>query len=465
MNYNNLLRSTGFIIICTLLLSLLPVIHVQSQATDQTGAATHTIYLPVIHYQLPGEQIFGIEMKQIAPETGLDLVLTSGTKWIRRNALLWKDVEPTEGAGYIWDHSRIKSLEQEMIRASQNNLKLIVIVRGSPSWATQPYDVDCAPINRAKYDAFARFMAAVVARYSRPPYNVTYWEIGNEPDAYLFPHDSPMGCWGIVDDPYYGGRAYGEMLKRVAPAMKAANPEIKILNGGLLLDRPYTPGDTDGHPGRFMEGVFRVGAGNAFDIMSFHTYAEYDGRPELVSVDDWRITYLRDMMQDYGIPLKPMIRTESALLCRTVTPECRWAQADYVGMAFARSFKDELLANIWYVYDNDSYHNTALIEPGDVFRPRQAYYAFRHAASMLNHVEYLGPLSDQPAGVEGYRFKRGSETVVIVWSIPWQSIAIPVPPGATVRCTDRDGGALACSNDSGNVRVFAQRSPIYVVWR
>jgi alpha-L-arabinofuranosidase len=115
-------------------------------------------------------------------------------------------------------------------------------------------------------------MAEVVRRYSRAPYNVLYWEIGNEPDAYIFPNDSVYGCWGVKDDPYYGGEAYGRMLTAVAAAMKAVNPNVKILNGGLLLDKAYSSADPATRSGRFFEGVLRAGAGPAIDILSFHSY-------------------------------------------------------------------------------------------------------------------------------------------------------------------------------------------------
>jgi hypothetical protein len=41
--------------------------------------------------------------------------------------------------------------------------------------------------------------------------------------------------WGDISDPYYGGRYYGEMLMAVAPAMRAADPQVVIWLGGLLL--------------------------------------------------------------------------------------------------------------------------------------------------------------------------------------------------------------------------------------
>jgi len=54
-----------------------------------------------------------------------------------------------------------------------------------------------------KLQAFTSFIEDVVRRYSIPPYNVQYWEIGNEPDIApeQLPSDMPFGCWGKTGDP------------------------------------------------------------------------------------------------------------------------------------------------------------------------------------------------------------------------------------------------------------------------
>jgi hypothetical protein len=428
----------------------------------------HHTFLPVVRQgNMPGNA-FGIEMSQLTTDRGLRLMATSGTGWVRRGALHWKLVEPVEDGGYSWDDPAIKALEQDMITASQLGLRLVITVYGSPRWATTPHQADCAPINPAKYDKFARFMAAVVARYNGPPYNMRHWEIGNEPDAPIFASDSVFGCWGVERDPYYGGRAFGEMLKVVYPAMKAADPGVQVLNGGLLLDRPYNPSDPKSLLGRFFEGMLVAGAGGSFDLLSFHAYTFWytPGQPALGPRQDWRVPYLRELMARYGVPGKPMLRTEGALLCPgTITPECRWAQADYLSRLFVRTLRDNLAGNIWYVYDNDSYHNTALIEPGDVLVPRPGYFAYRHASRILAGTSYAGPLVGVPADVEGYVLQRGSETVVAVWSDSPRQVAIPLPAVGEVRCTNRDGGPVLCPMDNGAAQVEVQTGATYIVVR
>jgi hypothetical protein len=139
----------------------------------------YTVYLPAVIAQT--QTIFGLDATSLTPERGLDGLVASRTSWVRASNLFWRDVEPVEGGGYHWDAPNVQLLEQEMVTASTHGLKLILLIRASPTWATAPYKADCAPINQAKYTHFAAFLAAAVDRYSKPPYNVMFWEIGNEP--------------------------------------------------------------------------------------------------------------------------------------------------------------------------------------------------------------------------------------------------------------------------------------------
>ena len=56
---------------------------------------------------------------------------------------------------------------------------------------------------------------------------MTYWEIWNEPDveSLIVDPNSLYGCWGHNKDPSYEGGYFAEMLKKVYPAMKEANPK------------------------------------------------------------------------------------------------------------------------------------------------------------------------------------------------------------------------------------------------
>jgi hypothetical protein len=400
----------------------------------------------------------------LSPEHGLDGLVASGASWVRASNLFWRDVEPVEGGEYHWDAPSVQAVEQDMLAASAHGLKLILVVRASPAWAIAPYKADCAPVNPAKYARFATFLAAAVDRYSKPPYNVAFWEIGNEPDAPIFPSDSGYGCWGVAGDPYYGGRAYGALLKVVYPAMKARAEQISVLNGGLLLEQPYNASNGSGRMARFLEGMFVAGAGASFDILSFHSYSFYDGTVDgSRGATDWKVSYLRELMDRYGVPRKPMINTEAALLCTLVTPDCSEAQANALGRFYIRSLADGLLGYLWYVYDSDEFNHTALVEPSDVSVQRPLYQSYRQVAALLTGARLLGPLEGQAAGVEGYRFAGGAGTITAFWSDSEQIATIPAQPGAQVACADRSGAAVVCANVDGSVQLLTRPGPQFVI--
>jgi hypothetical protein len=447
------------LLIAALLLASMPG---RPRAAADSGL--YTVYLPAMMTQT--QTIFGMNTTNLTPERGVDGLLASGTSWVRASNLFWRDVEPVEGGGYHWDAPSVQLLEQDMLTASTHGLRLILLIRSSPAWATAPYKADCAPINLTKYTRFAAFLAAAVDRYSKPPYNVMFWEIGNEPDAPIFPNDSGYGCWGVTSDPYYGGRAYGAMLKVIYPAMKAQAEQINVLNGGLLLDQPYNASTGSGRMARFLEGMFVAGAGASFDILSFHSYSFYNNTVDgSRGATDWKVSYLRGLMDKYGVPRKPMLNTEAALLCPTSTPDCSEAQANAIGRFYIRAIADQLLGHLWYIYDSDAFNHTALVEPADVSVQRPTYLAYRQLAVLLDGARLLGPLTGQAAGIEGYRFTSGTRTITVFWSNSEQVAVIPAQPGAEITCADRSGEPIVCANTDGVVQLVARPGPLFVIER
>ena len=445
--------------ICFCMLGLsLPVTTGPVQADDPTVAqATTNVYLPLLRSTTQQRSIFGVEGFRLENDTVLLGLADLQTTWFRLNGLRWRDLQPTPDGTFNWNDPRIVQLEQRLLAAQRMNNEVVLIVRGSPQWATTPYAADCAPINPVHYEAFAQFLEVVVERYSQPPFNVRYWELGNEPDAFIFSGDAGYGCWGVIGDEFYGGRAYGEMLNVVYPRIKAVNPEVQVLNGGLLLDDPESPA------GRFFVGMLEAGAGNSLDILAFHSYVFYtpgnpDGdRPDL---SDRKIAYLRGLMQQYGVN-KPLFNTEGALLCAEVSDECRLAQAHAIPRLFARAARDELVGLIWYALDDDSFRNTSLLASSNLSFRRPSYVSFQMASRTLQRATYQGPVVGLPEGAEGYIFRQGGRTIVVAWSNTPQTALIQV--GDTPQCREFNGGAFACSATGGFVTVDLGPGPRYLI--
>jgi len=385
----------------------------------------------------PVQTLFGIEtQKGITSGWGLEELIAAKTSWVRRNHMvLWSDVEPTEG---IRNWGVLADLEAELINASQNNIQVLLIVRSTPTWAQVLSGSFCGPIKQSKFSDFASFMGELVARYSRPPYNVKYWEIWNEPDAPVNVSDNVYGCWGDPSDgSYYGGRYYGEMLKVIYPLIKTSDSEAQVVVGGLLLDCDprLTPGSCI--PSKFLEGILIAGAGNSFDGVSFHAYDYYllelgkYYNPNWVSnqedgpVSIAKTRFLKEVLANYGFPNKFLMNTESALICPDGPPgaycylhpdfdatEFENTKAYMVPQAYAVAIAEGLRANVWYSLFGWR-HSELLQWPS--MTPNPAYNAFKFARAELSDAGFIQEITFTSDGVKGYEFDRGDRHIWVIW--------------------------------------------------
>jgi hypothetical protein len=440
-----------------------------TMATRPTESPPAIASLPVV----------GVEMNSINPKYGLELVSKPGVFWVRRNALLWSDVEPLEGRR---NWGALAGLETEMKNAATHGLQLILIVRGTPTWAQKVPGVACSAVRADKIAAFAGFMHDLVARYSQPPYSVKFWEIGNEPDVdpSLVSKDSIFGCWGDAQDVYYGGGYYAEMLKVVYPQVKAASAQAQVITGSLLLDcNPANPPETSPGSGklrdcsaaRFLEGILKNGGGNFFDILGFHAYDYYANETGAYGNGGWhsawnttgpvsiaKARYIRSLLTAYAQPNKAMMNTESALLCISTAVKCESTEfnntkAYYIAEVFASALAEGLQSNIWY--STTGWRYTGLLD--NELKPLPAYDAFVFSASILKDAVYNGDVK-QIEDVSGYEFTKDGQRVWIIWSRDGADhrIHLPASPRAIY---DVFGKPLQTTQDL-NLTV----APTYIEW-
>lgn len=397
------------------------------QDATNTAAVTPRSHIPLAFNTWPLVTVFGIETSNYtASESAL---VSSGATWIRRNGLQWKDVEATPGQRN-WN----PSLDTDLINASKNQQKVILIIHGTPTWARTIPTSSCSPIKTDQLPAFANFVRDAVVRYSKAPYNVKYWEIWNEPDAPAAANLSgPFGCWGNTSDPYFGGGDYATVLKSVSPQIRQADPSAKIVLGGLLLDcNPSAPATCGGfvNMGLYLEGVLRNGGAPHFDIVSFHAYDFYQaavnatgayGSPNWASA--WNTTgpvliaktrFIRSVLSQFGATDKQLMNTEVGVLCylcgNNPPAAFQTTKAYYVPQAYAAAIAEGLTANVWYSFEG--WENSGLT--GDAFT------AFKVARSKLAPVTYTGEVNTSDVnstGVKGYKFSRAGKNVWVIWSL------------------------------------------------
>jgi hypothetical protein len=388
---------------------------------------------------IPPLLVWGIEMNYV-DSNGLNFVAQSGAFWVRRNGLIWSEVEPEEG---MREWQAAANLENELKSVSAEGKQVILVVRSTPDWAQSLPDSFCSPPNANSLEAFASFLYDAVRRYSLPPYNVQYWEIGNEPDisASKVLSDAPFGCWGAEGDPYYGGQYYAEILKSVYPQIKSANPQSQVLVGGLLLDcDPVNSPETEPGSGkqkdctssRYLEGILENGGGAYFDGISFHAYDYFAGNIGEYSNTNWnsawdstgpvsiaKANFIRGILNLYGISGKYLLNTELALLCGRdgSEPVCQsdgfnLTKAYYLAQSYTTAIAEHLQANIWYSLTG--WRGSGLLDSS--LQPNQAFMALQTSANILEGVEYIGPITAYP-GVRGYAFVQDGVPVWVLWSL------------------------------------------------
>lgn len=453
-----------------------------SKSAQAANTTPSTVYLPLINKFYPLMTVFGVEMHRMTASGGLDEVVQAGTTWVRRNALFWSDVEPTEGT-YQW--SAVASLEQELINASNNGIEVILVVRRTPEWA-QLYDgVFCGPMRSEKFSAFANFMHEAVSRYSKPPYNVKYWQIWNEPDVdrnFVPSPDMMFGCWAEYSDPYYGGGYYGDMLSVVYPIIKQANPQAQVIIGGLLLacNEEYTD-SCSFHGMKYLEGILRRepdddgkypdDGGNYFDGVAFHAYEDYWGELGQYGNAGWhsewfeegpiiikKSSFIRSVLSQYSVSGKFLMSTEIALRnCwgSESDPVFMETKAYYVPQVYAASIAEGLIATIWYSV-NETWCESGLMNRDYSSTP--AYETYKFARNTLRDAKYISDITEF-SGLKGYKFIRDDRVLWILWanSETQKSIQLPATPSAT---WDVFGDALSITGTSITIGL----KPIYLEW-
>ncbi len=384
--------------------------------------------------------VFGVEAYQITASGGLDQISQTGTRWLRRNAVVWSDTEPNQGVR-VWN--LLAGIEAELRNASSRGIQVIMIVRGTPTWAQKVPGSKCGPIRQDKFAAFGNFLRDLVSRYSSAPYNVKYWELWNEPDIdpAVVQSDSVFGCWGDQNDAYYGGGYYAEMLKVVYPQIKAADPQSQVVVGGLLLDcDPRSACAAVGHgdkPPKFLEGILKAGGGSYFDGISFHAYDFYSGELGKYAVPNWKSAwnttgptlvaksnFVKSLLTANGVSAKFLMNTETALLCGSCNKNSTFenTKAFYVAQVYATAIAQGLRANIWYSVLG--WQNSGLVD--EKMNALPAFNAFKFASMELRGVQPIGEITEYP-GVKGYEFNRGDRRIRILWSLDGMVHPITLP--------------------------------------
>ena len=322
-----------------------------------------------------------------------------GSHWVRM-FVTWPDIEPAQGA---YSASWITSYEQTFSQMPAGT-KVILDVVDSPSWETGSAAQNTPPANPHDYAAMLGMLAHRFAG------RVAAYEIWNEEDA--------PGWWAGAPDP----AGYAQLLKAAYPAVKAGDPNAKVVLGGLT-----------GNDFAFLEGVYAAGGKGSFDAVGVHTdtacnklspYEFLRGSDSRLITDSF-LAYreVHAVMLANGDD-KPIWMTE--LSWRTTQATCNegaWAgqtaagvseatQATYLRQAYHCLAQDPYVqVALWFPLQDEGSVLSGLIRADGSHKP--SFTAMRDyvkngdqlsepcgnftgpklvVASPLNHLKYRGPL-------------------------------------------------------------------------
>lgn len=160
----------------------------------------------------------------------LELMEAAGIAWARAD-FSWSGVERKQGE---WTFDRLDRVVDETNRVG---LQVLPILNYDVAWATPAFQ---------HLDAWLEYVRRVVERYRD---RIRYWEVWNEPNLEGFWKATPSGA------------DYATLLRETYKTIKAIDPELVVLYGGLA-----------GVPIDYFEASLDAGAGEFFDVVNIHPY-------------------------------------------------------------------------------------------------------------------------------------------------------------------------------------------------
>lgn len=181
-------------------------------------------------------------------ETNLDHLEALGMEWVKLQ-MAWQDVQPTPEE-YVWQpwDALINAYTAEGVR-------VMLSITKTPDWA-RPADDDKSVVGPPAHpNSYADFVGQVAERYQDQVQAIEVWD---EQNLWY-----KSGGRGRIDP-----AAYVDLLRQSHAAIKAANPEMLVISGGL------TPAGNVGEMAvddiEYLQQMYDLGAKVYFDLLGAH---------------------------------------------------------------------------------------------------------------------------------------------------------------------------------------------------
>ena len=241
----------------------------------------------------------------------LDLVQQIGVKWIR-TIWRWDKLE--------WERGKFDFalLDFVVAEAWRRDIRIVPALTTPPRWASPaPQDDDeynIYPPNMADWEAF---VFHTVDHFKE---RVKYWEIWNEPNI--------QDRWnGSIED-------YFQLQKAAFLAARRADPRSKLLMGSF-----------SGAPAYHLDALLRLGAGDYFDVLSYHPYPRKHGLKKV----DYLTRRMRAVLAEHGCEDHPIWFTEIG--CKVVNAGSPEERAQFLADLYKHPLEGAVEKRFWFTFD------------------------------------------------------------------------------------------------------------------
>ncbi len=400
----------------------------------------------------------------------IGLAKKAGVSWYRDWSLKWQHVEPEQGK-YQWDVS-----DPQMNRVVAQDVNLMAMIPfPSADWNSTAPDLETLKAESPRYKAggkgddreliprarwawapedvkdLTRFVTDVVGRYRK---QIQVWEFLNEPlyTSYVLPDNNALDSTTLkghtVDD-------YLNLLREASAAIRAANPDARIMGG---------PGAS---VGAYTIQMLEAGVLDMVDIYGVHDYPVKTKPEERLTSNDALLAAMEahggikpmwmtefsyfgtdDLPRDPFIPI-PGLWSETKLLSEKEVAEYT---VRYCTIFLGRGGEKIFLHSGCTGSVNKPGTESCMFADGAVRKvfPAMAVFTDLMGASP-KHV------GDTTAGTGlVFGFETGNQAVLVLWD-PEQKATASVPDGTT--CVDIMGRSVK----GPSIRLTG--SPVYILGR
>ena len=205
---------------------------------------------------------YGVGLSTPASALDYERMARGGVR-MARFVIDWRQVQPDAGSGYRWPQA-----DRYMRGLARHGLEPLPLLFATPGWVARSYIRAPLASPRAK-KAWRGFVHAAVARFGpggafwaqNPDLSydpVRYWQIWNEENSPDF--------WAPKPSP----AAYARLLKITAGTLRAADPNAKIVLGGMFEGNVSYGAILSW---RYLAQLYRLGAARYFDVVGAHPYS------------------------------------------------------------------------------------------------------------------------------------------------------------------------------------------------